>query len=624
MVACVDVGRERRALQLDRVDADVEKDLASGVGHQAKRVAGVGDEGDLAVARGVDCALRGLDGSALAHGLACEHGVAHLGEGKRGTGHGRDERRGVGGGGVHLRGDHGLGLAVLRDLGLLRGLRLILVLVDGAGDAERDAEGDGEHDDVLDGLGDAEQDAEDAGDAGAGCREVEDVAAQGTARGADHAGDERLDLGQVHAEDSGLGDAEQAGDAGGNREGLRLLGLGAKRDREAGTTLGDVCCRRDGQPVGHAVLREHGDVDGGVHLVQAGDDGRAVDEADDDVADAQGHLEEEHEQAEDRVLEPDEDRADEEDCDVGGEGDGDERGHEQVEHLGNGLVEALLEEAEDPDADEDGDDVTLVADPVDAVEAGDDVERDHGSLGDGIARAIRVDEVAADEQGAERCAEVGVAAEDRRGAEAEKNLQVREGAGVDELRDAPPDGVLVEHEEAGAAVRDGGAHVAEGAHDAHEHAGGDDGGDDGDEDVGEDLDGALEGVALLGGLLLRLGLADRGDAALADELVVHLVDRAGAVDDLQLAGGLEVALCTEGVLELVLVDLAVVCDHEAQTGGAVGCGDDVVCPSDRLERLPRGFLVVQCHGSLPRLAWYPTAIPRALGATLAPRRWHGM
>ena len=319
--------------------------------------------------------------------------------------------------------------------------------------------------------------------------------------------------------------------------------MGLERNGQAGTALGDAGGAGDGQPVGDAVLGEHGDVDGGVHLVQAGDNGGRVDQADDDVANAEGHLEQPHEQAEDVVLKPDKDGADEEDRDIGGKRDREQRGEEEVEHLGDDLVESLLEEAEDPHSHQDGDDVALVAHPVDAVDAGDHVERDHGALGDGGAGTVCVDEVGAYEQRAERGAEVGVAPKDRSGGEAQENLEVAKGAGVDERRDSPPDARGVERDDAL------GSHIGEGTHDAHEHTGCHDGGDDGDEDVREDLDGALERVALVGSGFLGLRLGGGGDAGLLDELVIDLVHGAGSKDHLELAGGLEVALCSHDVVE---------------------------------------------------------------------------
>ena len=329
--------------------------------------------------------------------------------------------------------------------------------------------------------------------------------------------------------------------------------------------------------------------------MQAGHDGGRVDEADDDVANSQRYLEEEHEQAEDVVLKPDEDGANKENRDVGGQRDGQQRREEQVEHLGDHLVEALLEEAEDPHAHQDGDDVALVANPVDAVEAGNHVEGDHGSVGDGGAGAVGVDEVGADEQCTEGGAKVGVASKDRRGGEAQKDLEVGEGAGVDQRCDAPPHGCLVKREEPGTAVRNGGAHVGKRPHDAHEHTGCHDGGDDRHKDVREDLDGTLERVALVGGGLLGLCLGRCGDAGLLDELVEDLVDGAGSKDHLELARGLEVALGANDVVELGLVDLAVVRDDQAQAGCTVRRRDDVARAANRLQHLTRRLSIVQSH-----------------------------
>ena len=138
--------------------------------------------------------------------------------------------------------------------------------------------------------------------------------------------------------------------------------------------------------------------------------------------------------------------------------------------------------------------------------------------------------------------------------------------------------------------------VGEGTHDAHEHTGCHDGGDDGDEDVREDLDGALERVALVGRTaFLGLRLGGGGDAGLLDELVIDLVHGAGSKDHLELARCLEVALGTNHVIEFGLVDLAVVCDDQAQAGGAVRRRDDVARAADRLQNLACRFCIVQSH-----------------------------
>ena len=139
------------------------------------------------------------------------------------------------------------------------------------------------------------------------------------------AADEGLDEAEVHAEDGGLGDAHEGGEGGGGCEALDLSALGLEGDGEAGTALADVGGASDGQPVGDAVLGELAQVDGGVHLVQAGYDGGGVQATDDGGPDAQGQGEQELDAAQDGVLKIDKDGAD------GGDGDkrGDEDGYQR-------------------------------------------------------------------------------------------------------------------------------------------------------------------------------------------------------------------------------------------------------------------------------------------------------
>lgn len=68
VVAHLGEGREGLALKLDSVDANVDEDLCTSVGEQAKGVSGLGDYGHGAVDRRDDLAIRGLDRDALAHG----------------------------------------------------------------------------------------------------------------------------------------------------------------------------------------------------------------------------------------------------------------------------------------------------------------------------------------------------------------------------------------------------------------------------------------------------------------------------------------------------------------------------------------------------------------------------
>lgn len=73
-----------------------------------------------------------------------------------------------------------------------------------------------------------------------------------------------------------------------------------------------------------------------------------------------------------------------------------------------------------------------------------------------------------------------------------------------------------------------------------------------------------------GDLLLLLLLGGGRNAGHLHELVVDLVHRAGAVDDLQLTGHLEVALGAHGAVDGLLVHLPVVCDYQPEARRAVG------------------------------------------------------
>lgn len=155
-------------------------------------------------------------------------------------------------------------------LGLLESLGL--VLVQDKRDGKGNQRGDRKHDRVLHGLGQAQQDTEDTGNTRAGGSQRGERADQGTATAADATGDEGLKEAQVHTKDGRLGNAHEGGQSRRKRQALDLGIAGLKGNGERGATLGDIGSASDGQPVSHAVLGELAQVDGGVHLVDTGND----------------------------------------------------------------------------------------------------------------------------------------------------------------------------------------------------------------------------------------------------------------------------------------------------------------------------------------------------------------
>lgn len=85
--------------------------------------------------------------------------------------------------------------------------------------------------------------------------------------------------------------------------------------------------------------------------------------------------------------------------------------------------------------------------------------------------------------------------------------------------------------------------------------------------------------------LLDLGLGSSFDATERDELLVDLVDGAGAKNNLQLALGLKDALGAVDILKGLLVDLGVIGNHQTQTRGAVCGRNNVAGATDVVEHL---------------------------------------
>lgn len=340
--------------------------------------------------------------------------------------------------------------------------------------------------------------------------------------------------------------------------------------------MGDVGSAGDGQPVGHAVLGELAQVDGGVHLVDTGNDRGSIEQADDKGTDAEGQGQQGLDQTEDGVLGPNKDGADGNERHEHGHEHRDKRGHKEVEHLGDNLVETLLEEGENGAGDNDGNHMALIADPLKAVHAGDDGDHGLHALGGNRVSALQrgVDERTADDG-----TQVRVGAKGLGGGVADQDLQNAEGRSRDQVGNLVNKVIGVERDKAV------GGHKVEGAHDSQQQARSHDGGDDGDKDVAEYLNGAHKDVLLLRRGLLDLGLGGSLDATKRDELLVDLVDSAGAKNNLKLALSLKDALGAVDVLDGPLVNLGVIGDHQAKTRSAMRGRNNVVGATDVVEHL---------------------------------------
>ena len=252
-------------------------------------------------------------------------------------------------------------------------------------------------------------------------------------------------------------------------------------------------------------------------------------------------------------------------------------------------MQPLFEEAHHPNRDDNRDNVALVADQRHLIQA-----EEHFLIGVHALGCNRpcVLQVGVQHDHADDRAEERVAAEHLSRGERDQDRQ--EGIGhvgeqlrkhIDRAAGVHLDEAIVDHE-------------VERLHDAHQEAGRHDRRDDRHEDVAQRLDRALEPVALGRALRLGLVLADRRRARKRNELVIHLVDRACAEDDLQLALRLEHALHAGRVLEFLFVYLAIIRDDKAQPCRAVRRGHDVVFAADVLEHFGGCLFVIHLFSAL--------------------------
>lgn len=301
-----------------------------------------------------------------------------------------------------------------------------------------------------------------------------------------------------------------------------------------------------------------------------------IEQADDKGTDTEGQGQQGLNQTENGVLGPDKDGADGNERHEHGHEHRDERGHKEVEHLGDNLVETLLEEGEYGAGDNDGDNVALITDPLKAVHAGNDGDHGLHALGGNRVGALQrgVDERTSDDG-----AQIRVSAKGLSRGVADQDLQNAKGRARDQVGDLVDKVIGVERD------KTVGGHKVERAHDSQQQARSHDGGDDGDKNVAEHLNGTHKDVLLLCRGLLNLGFGGSLDAAKRDELFVDLVDGASAKNNLELALGLKDALGAVDILDGLLVNLGVIGNHQAQTRGAVCGRNNVVGATDVVEHL---------------------------------------
>lgn len=282
--------------------------------------------------------------------------------------------------------------------------------------------------------------------------------------------------------------------------------------------------------------------------------GGGIEQADDKGTDAEGQGQQGLDQTEDGVLGPDKDGAEGNERHEHGHEHRDERGHKEVEHLGNDLVQALLEEGQNGAGDNDGDNVALITDPLKAVDAGNDGDHGLHALGGNRVGALQR---GVDERTAYDGTKIRVGAKGLSGGVTDQDLQNAKGRARDQVGDLINKVIGVECDKAV------GGHEVEGAHNAQQQARSHDGGDYGNKDVAEHLNGTHKDVLLLSRSLLYLGLGGSLDAAERDELFVDLVDGASAKNNLELALGLKDALGAIDILDGLLVNLGIIGNHQA-------------------------------------------------------------
>ena len=321
-------------------------------------------------------------------------------------------------------------------------------------------------------------------------------------------------------------------------------------------------------------------------MVDTGDNRRCVQRAHDQGAETERDGDQRLNAADNAGLYHIEHRSDDRHGEEAGDKDRNQRGDKQIKHRRNVLVQELFDLRHHKDRDDDRDDMSLITDKRNLPQT-EHVE----ILFDAAGHRPCVLQIRMYHNHADDAAEERIGAEYLRTGETDQNRKEYIRGVGEHIRQ-------YKQRTVGGQIQISAVdHKVQRLHDAHQETGGDNRRDDRNKDVAERLDKPLERISLLRRGRLDLVLAHRLNARLLDKLLVHLVDHAGAEDDLQLTGCLKHALRAVDILQLRLAYLAVVRDDQTQSRRTVRRGYNVFFSADVFDDFGGGCFVIH-HFSL--------------------------
>ena len=223
----------------------------------------------------------------------------------------------------------------------------------GEGGAESGEEDDNLEDEVLDNVvGNDRDETNESGGAQSLVVDVEQGDRGAPEGGHAHPDEEGPAQTQVDTEDRGLGNADDRRDTTGTGQPLHLGVLGQEEDRQGHGALGDVGHGGDREDEGSgtaaAHLRDKRQLHRREGLVQASDDDRRVDQAEEETAHGACGRVQPAQAVSDSIGELTRQRADDDEGEEAGHQQRDERGQQEVSSPGQALVEPFLDVRQQP------------------------------------------------------------------------------------------------------------------------------------------------------------------------------------------------------------------------------------------------------------------------------------